>query len=144
MTYIRYIKVGMMRTKYQGVLLLFGNLGKDASTQSTLDILHVDGLNVYKSLEADIFLTNKSADVFTKNDHLPTTFHAVSFKMDATAPFDELHAFRLERDQKKFSTSALFPENAMQQTKITSLAIISRFITTNRPFDYDAGDQSKK
>lgn len=57
---------------------------------------------------------------------------------------DNLHVRGLEQDQEKSSFFALFLHSKVDQSKLISHSSASLFISTIRPFNYNARERSKK
>lgn len=82
--------------------------------------------------------------MLANNDHKHSTLHASEMFRQARTLLDDFHLRHLAHDNERFLSFALFFDEEIQQTKISSHLIMSVFIGTICPFDYNASERSKK
>lgn len=90
---------------------------------------HFDEPSLYIASEEHIFLMIQTGDIFLKDYHKPSPFHAWTYFKRKTALLDELHVCHFEQDQEKCPSFAL-----LHRTKIISHSTILLFIRAIPPF----------
>lgn len=98
-TYTRYIRVGKMKIKYQGVLLLFEKLCKNSPATKALVITPLDDRNLYISSAEDVLHMIQAADTFVKSEQKAASVHPNSFHRHARDRLDQLQVCHLEQNQ---------------------------------------------
>lgn len=93
--------------------------------------------------ENDVLLIFQADDEFGENDYMLDPFHLNFFYRHVRALLGELYIRHFEHGKQKFPSFTLFLDTHIKQTKIISNSTMSLFISTTRPFDYNASDQLK-
>lgn len=94
-------------------------------------------------LSGYIFFMIQAIELLVKHDHNPSRFHSNSVYKHAGSLLDELYRRGLEQYKENCPTLAPFLDTTIQRTKITARLIIYQFISTMRPFAYDAREKPR-
>lgn len=142
-TYARYIRVRKISCKKEDVLLLLVSLSSDTPVAKMLGSTHLDDPVLYISSEEEVLSMIQAADSSSKSDHRMAPFHNRAFYRHSNALLNELNAPHVKQNGEMFPSFATFLDTKFRQTEIITHSILSLFVTTMRPFDYNERDKSK-
>lgn len=106
--------------------------------------MHFHGPIFYSLSEKNILLMNHASIAVVKNDHKRAFLHFNFFYKHPRALLHDNFAHHLLQGKEKRSTSAWSFNSKSQETRVICYSSLSVLVSTMRPFDYNARDESKK